>query len=461
MLTRIVKIESYAQKDLISAVVEEALATPSLDALLQRSSKPLLIAVKPNWIQQASECDPDRWEPLITNPNLVLAVIDALAKVVPAGSTICICDAPHSYADWSGILSRGYFAEHLELRRSRYSQINLELLDLRRKIWRRKEGVVVERRSNTADPRGYVRLDLGRDSLFFGHRGEGHYYGADYDTREVNEHHRGNVHEYLFAGTPLSCDLFINLPKLKTHQKTGITCCLKNLVGINGDKNWLPHYTEGSPASHGDEFPTLSLKNRIEFCAKRVGRKVALDVPLVGTWVYRKMRSAGKQVLGDSEAVIRNGNWSGNDTCWRMALDLNRGLLYANLDGTWRDRFHPKAYLAVVDGIVGGQGNGPLRPDPVQSNVLVLGSDPAEVDAVVARLMGFDPRRVPIVAHAFDAHCWPITARSMIDEITVFDGRVGRELGLAELGPAVMGGFVPSFGWSNLRDTGAENGLST
>ena len=37
---------------------------------------------------------------------------------------------------------------------------------------------------NEEDPRGYVRLDLGRDSLFYGFAGEGRYYGADYDTHK-------------------------------------------------------------------------------------------------------------------------------------------------------------------------------------------------------------------------------------------------------------------------------------
>ena len=56
----------------------------------------------------------------------------------------------------------------------------------------------------------------------------------------------------------MKCDLFVNLPKLKTHKKTGITCSLKNFVGINGDKNWLPHHTEGVPANGGDEFPSFA-----------------------------------------------------------------------------------------------------------------------------------------------------------------------------------------------------------
>jgi hypothetical protein len=303
---------------------------------------------------------------------------------------------------------------------------------------------------NAEDPRGYVRLDLARDSLFFGHAGEGRYYGADYDSSVVNAHHRGALHEYLLAGSAMACDLFINLPKLKTHKKTGITCCLKNLVGINGDKNWLPHHTEGGPQSGGDEFPAETLASRLERRAKKLGLRLALGVPLLGTWAYRKARRIGVRVLGDSEQVMRNGNWRGNDTCWRMALDLNRALLYGRADGSWREAGNPRRYLAIVDGVIGGQGNGPLCPDPADSRVLLAGRDPAMVDALACRLMGFEPMSLPIVARAFESHRWPI-ARQPLDGSRVRDDRVGAEIALNEVAPAIRGGFEPHFGWLELR----------
>ncbi len=37
--------------------------------------------------------------------------------------------------------------------------------------------------------------------------------------------------------SPLVADVFINLPKLKTHKKCGLTVNLKSLVGINANKN--------------------------------------------------------------------------------------------------------------------------------------------------------------------------------------------------------------------------------
>ena len=425
-----------------------------LEPLLDRGPDGLAV-VKPNWVQQAHEYSPDVWEPVITHPAVVMAVLEELAAAMGGRGTICLCDAPHTYADFDAIVARGDLRRRLEELRARRPGMTIELIDLRREIWRRKDEVVVSRQENTQDPRGYVRVDLARDSLFYGHGGEGRFYGADYDARVVNAHHHGELQEYLLAGTPMHCDLFVNVPKLKTHKKTGITCCLKNLVGINGDKNWLPHHTEGSPSRCGDEFPARRLKQSLERTIKKGGRRLALTLPGVGNWLYRRMRSAGKAMLGDSETVVRNGNWHGNDTCWRMALDLNRAMLYADAAGTWRPE--ARRYLAVVDGIVGGQGNGPICPDPAAAGVLITGDNPAAVDATAARLMGFEIDALPLVARAFDEHRWPV-GHGPWDAVTVADDRRGELLRLDEIAPAIEGGFRPHFGWTDTLASEATHG---
>jgi uncharacterized protein (DUF362 family) len=55
---------------------------------------------------------------------------------------------------------------------------------------------------------------------------------------------------------------------------------------------------------------------------------------------------------------------------------------------------------AIVDGIVGMEGNGPISGTPISANVLVFGDDPVATDVVSARLMGFDPAKVPYLAEA-------------------------------------------------------------
>ena len=408
-----------------------------------------LIVVKPNWIQEGNEGNPGSWEALITHPIVVLGVVEALIDEMGGLGTIAICDAPHGYADFRNILERGNFKVELDRICKANPQISIEILDLRRTIFLVRNQVVTDRIANIPDPRYYTRLNLGTQSLFFNHHGQGRYYGADYDRDEVNMHHHDEIHEYLLAGTPMACDLFINLPKLKTHKKTGITCALKNLVGINGDKNWLPHHTEGLPENGGDEFPEKALSTSLESKFKRFGHKIALELPVVGPLALRLGRRFGLLVLRSSDSVVRNGNWDGNDTCWRMVLDLNRALLYGTCDGGWRDPMVPRNYLCISDGIVGGEGNGPLSPDPVNSRVLLAGDNPAKVDAIACKLMGFDPRSIPLVREAFADHPMRLCAKSL-SEVQVLDQRVGRQIGLDEIAPAVPGGFQPHFGWANL-----------
>jgi uncharacterized protein (DUF362 family) len=47
--------------------------------------------------------------------------------------------------------------------------------------------------------------------------------------------------------------------------------------------------------------------------------------------------------------------------------------------------------FAIVDGIVGMEGNGPIQGTPKPAGVLVMGSDLAAVDATCCRIMGIDP----------------------------------------------------------------------
>jgi uncharacterized protein (DUF362 family) len=53
------------------------------------------------------------------------------------------------------------------------------------------------------------------------------------------------------------------------------------------------------------------------------------------------------------------------------------------------EAFRPR--LAIVDGIVGMEADGPLVGTPRQTGVLMLGEDGVAVDSTAARVMGFNP----------------------------------------------------------------------
>ena len=59
-----------------------------------------------------------------------------------------------------------------------------------------------------------------------------------------------------------------------------------------------------------------------------------------------------------------------------------------------------KPHLAIVDGIVGMEGDGPIMGKPIHSNVLVIGKNLPSVDATCARIMGVEPEKIKYLKHS-------------------------------------------------------------
>jgi len=59
-----------------------------------------------------------------------------------------------------------------------------------------------------------------------------------------------------------------------------------------------------------------------------------------------------------------------------------------------------KPQLAIVDGIIGMEGDGPIMGHPIHSNVIVLGNNLPAVDATCARIMGISPKKIPYLKRA-------------------------------------------------------------
>jgi len=58
--------------------------------------------------------------------------------------------------------------------------------------------------------------------------------------------------------------------------------------------------------------------------------------------------------------------------------------------------------FAIVDGIVGMEGNGPIQGTPKACGVLVMGRDVVAVDATCCRIMGLDPEKIEYLRMAAD-----------------------------------------------------------
>jgi hypothetical protein len=404
------------------------------------------VVIKPNLVKECSELDINEWESVITSSKLIFKVTQHVCKELNGTGKITICDAPQTDSDFAKIAGRlGLFDMANELT-AKY-KTPVEILDLRNEQWLNEAGVITQRAKLAGDPKGVIKFNLGQSSLFYGHKGEGKYYGADYDYDSLNQHHNGENHEYLLCASPIMANVFINLPKLKTHKKAGITSNLKNLVGINADKNFLPHHTFGSPFQRGDEFPDSSWFRKFETISSQIVKKAIYPIPFIGPAFTRFLRNKGMSLFGDSSNTIRSGNWSGNDTTWRMALDLNRCMFYGNPDGTLRDE-HSKRYYSVIDADICMEGNGPMQGTPKRCGIYIAGTDPVAVDAVAATMMGFDWHKIPMICEAFKLSILPV-ASCKPEEIMIESDTTEWNGTLENLINQKHFDFEPPFGWKN------------
>lgn len=403
------------------------------------------VVLKPNFVRDFRETQTGHDDCLITHGSVIRAALDFVYIALKGKGRIIIADAPQNDADFNEIRKMAGLDEIQRFYRQ-YADFNVEIYDLRPEMAKKVDGVIVKHEQLPGDPAGYVKVNLDSHSAFCDISNLCHLlYGAEYNTSELRSHHHDNVHEYLVSKTILEADCVINLAKLKTHKKTGITVSMKNLVGINGNKNWLPHHREGTPAQGGDQFADNGIKHRIEQKTMSCFRHV---FPLLGplkTVVARPLKMIGRNIFGNTNTdTIRSGNWYGNDTTWRMVTDLNRILMYADKNGQLHD--NPiRRIFCIVDGIVGGEGNGPLDPAPKRTAAVIAGKNPVAVDLVCSRLMGFNYQKIPLLQHVFSAQTLPLTKFD-------YDGVLCSSTDASYNGPLVEfngedWNFKPHFGW--------------
>ena len=413
------------------------------------------VVLKPNLIRDFRETLPGHENCLITHGAIIRAALDYVYIALKGEGRIVIADASQNDADFAAIRQiagldkiRQFYRDHVDF--------DVEVHDLRPEKARKIDGVIVGHERLPGDPAGYVKVSLNEHSAFVEIQHLCNLlYGAEYDTAELRSHHHDGIHEYLITKTILEADCIINLPKLKTHKKTGITVSMKNLVGINGNKNWLPHHREGTPAQGGDQFADDGVIHRLERAIMGFFRNIFPRLgPFRGT-VAKPLKSLGKRVFGDTNtSTIRSGNWYGNDTTWRMVMDLNRILLYADKSGRIQDR-PARRVFCIVDGIIGGEGNGPLDPTPKPAGTVLVGVNPVAVDLACARVMGFDYSKLPVLFRALEEHRLPLITCGY-DSIVCRSSDPRLDGPLVEL-TGLNTAFKPHFGWEGHVELGSSS----
>jgi uncharacterized protein (DUF362 family) len=305
------------------------------------------VFIKPNWVASRwrKSCDhTDSLYCVITHPAVIEAVADRVAQALCGAGEIIIADNPSIDADFEELM------EFTGIRRleSKYD-VPCHIYDLRPLVCKdlKDYGKKDKMTPQPGDPNGEVELNLGKNSLLYGV--DSSLFRGVFDEREETvAAHTGDTQLYTMSKSLYDADVYISIPKLKTHQKVGATLNLKGQVGAMTRKNQLVHWRIGSPETGGDEYPDRASWERAQ------GAK-----------------------------VTHRGSHPGNDTIWRMVVDLYKSLLTKE-----------RKYFTIIDGIMGGEGQGPFCPTSKHSNVLIGAFDFLLADIAAVRYMGINPEKV-------------------------------------------------------------------
>lgn len=115
-----------------------------------------------------------------------------------------------------------------------------------------------------------------------------------------------------------------------------------------------------------------------------------VSIPKLKTHHWAGVTLSLKNMFGVVPGIVYG--WPKNILHWQgidnSILDINSSL--------------PLPQFAIVDGIVGMEGNGPLQGAAKNAGVLIFGDDLVAVDATAARLMTLEPEKINHLAAAGD-----------------------------------------------------------
>src|ERR687892_1554691 len=117
--------------------------------------------------------------------------------------------------------------------------------------------------------------------------------------------------------------------------------------------------------------------------------KNIVHLPTMKTHVFTTMTGAMKNAFGG--LLHRKRHWT-HSVIHETLVDLL----------AIQKEIHPGIF-AVMDGTTAGNGPGPRTMRPEVKNVILASGDQVAIDAVAAKLMGFDPLGIPYIRLAHEA----------------------------------------------------------
>jgi hypothetical protein len=376
-----------------------------------------------------------------TNGSIVRPLLAHAVEAAGDSRLVILGSAPLQSCDYAAVSREAGFtispSEDLSA-----PPAGIQPMDLRgvTTVWS-KYGSLLERHSRDVPT---VEVDLGPlsflDELYL-RKTSVDFRVGDYAPSETMSFHSKGRHIYTIHRDVLESDVIISVPKLKTHEKVGITCALKGTIGTVTRKECLAHYRHDNRHSRGDEYP---LGNPLRALASEISdrsssapqTRLGNATRIIGKSAFRLARIGQHGIMG--------GAWAGNDTAWRMALDVARILRFARPDGSIADT-PQRSHLVLVDGIVAGEGEGPLKPSPVLAGTVIFSDDAVAADVTCAQLMGYEPDRLPLLSFAMNPSI-DLPLRNWTSCSVQWDGKTFSDIGAI---PSVLARpFRPPKGWT-------------
>jgi uncharacterized protein (DUF362 family) len=366
-----------------------------------------------------------------THGSVLRAILDYVLLAVGRKGTVRFGNAPIQSCDWERVLEETGASRVLDFYKI-FGRNVIEACDLRSYIVKRglfggitpfdKKGV-----------QGEVKIDLGKDSLLeelYTSTEAPKFRILDYDPRLTNLYHEQSKHVYVLNKKILEADIIVSIPKLKTHEKVGATLGIKSAVGGIAHKHCLAHFRLGSPCRGGDEYQNGQFMNWLEsklneFTSRRKHSTFSNYLRTVIFFLNKFIL----YFLGGNVG----GGWVGNDTTWRMSMDIARILKYSDKTGALCDNERRKI-IGFIDGIISGEGRGPLAPTAKPYGYLSYSDDIVSGDYVAACFMGLNPEELPIIQRAFSLPTYSLTNVNIADIEAIVNGVVYDQKRLTSLG---------------------------
>ena len=327
------------------------------------------VLLKPNWVMHRNpEPKFQDMDCMVTHPSIIRAVLDYVYIALKGAGTIIVADSPVKECDFQQLQERMHYESIWGYYQNK--GIEIRVLDLRGFVERVVDGVETFVENESLG----VKVVLRNSSCFeeLSEKQIGALRVHTYPSKMMRASHWANHHEYIIHPEVLNADVIINLPKPKTHKKSGLTACAKNFVGAFCRKEQLPHHRTGSPLDGGDEYLHQSLVLRLASWLQDRYSNSRVASPRLARLYYRLYHRIRRFGQMRAKEQYDDGAWYGNDTTWRTIVDLNRIILYADKSGVLGEQPQRKVFN-ICDMIVAGEGYGPLAPTPKPLGMVVMG----------------------------------------------------------------------------------------